>query len=191
MADFRLLPIAQRSVPSLGTRKRQDFLDDCNPGPERHPLRSHRLYCRYCETAWSSICLTVHPVGWEPRKPRFEVPGGWSANGKSVFSPIVRFGGHTRNPQNACPKVLDERDFSPTGAVQLRVVGLVTQNLVLTEAYILLVWRGALDAVDDENLDRIPGRNDPETELLFERALNRGCIGLAGGAATRDTWLAG
>jgi hypothetical protein len=78
MADFRLLPIAQRSVPSLGTRKRQDFLDDCNPGPERNPLRSNRLYCRYCETAWSSICLTVHPVGWEPRKPRFEVPGGWS-----------------------------------------------------------------------------------------------------------------
>jgi hypothetical protein len=75
--------------------------------------------------------------------------------------------------------------------VQLQVVGLVTQNLVLTEAHILLVWRGALDAVDDEDLDRIPGRNDPETELLFERALNRGCIGLAGGAATRDTWLAG
>jgi hypothetical protein len=45
----------------------------------------------------------------------------------------------------------------------------------------LLVWRGALDAVDDEDLDRIPGRNDPETELLFERALNRGSIELAGG----------
>ena len=62
----------------------------------------------------------------------------------------------------------------------------VAEIPVLREAHGPLVWRGALDAVDDEDLDRILGGDEPEAELRFERAGERGSIGSAGGAGIAE-----
>jgi hypothetical protein len=53
MGNLRLLPISQPSVPIVGARKRDGFLDDRNPSLERYPLRVRCSWSRRSFAAWS------------------------------------------------------------------------------------------------------------------------------------------